>query len=628
MADVFFSYSRTERSRIVPIVDALQSLNLSTWFDKEIPPGKNYQDVINEELELAKAVVVCWSSKSKRSTWVKSEATFANERSTIVPCYLDQCALMPPFNTIQTADLSSWNGDIKHEEWRRLVASIGTLVGRPGLLELLDALQDKTWSSLSQWAAKYPSDPSAKASGNAWAAQQQDQFDKEFFLAGQRLDRAKKRQQAQIDRKLAGMADEFTAWLALGPAAHPEKRPDPKKLLSPALGASGDDYEATVARLAEVGLAADAAAKEREALRLSHDNLSRHAASLSEELAAAKDGLTAAQSEINELTNAVTAYQSAPSAHSPPRKSHLRLAAALGVGLVFGGGAFGVAVQDPGVAASVIPSGMNAAIQPLRDQVAALTKQLMDAQNDRDGKAASLSAMSADLAKARADAQAAKADLAKAKTDLEAANRNASQAKGDGQTAATQLRQLSAQISDLQQKQLDANSRANQLQAALDDANRNLTQARSDAQSASNEASSYMRQLSDLRQTMSSLSSAAAKPVAVAAIPSTPAPTLRTPAKFNCSAPSFGSDYVICASAVLMDAEARAEEAYEAIRQGLSAKGRQELLNNQREWWNDYGPNCGLPLKGRPSDSLLRSSKTQQCILAALESRIKELRNW
>ena len=102
----------------------------------------------------------------------------------------------------------------------------------------------------------------------------------------------------------------------------------------------------------------------------------------------------------------------------------------------------------------------------------------------------------------------------------------------------------------------------------------------------------------------------------------TPEPTpLRTSARFDCiNGKHLGTDYVICASPELMDAEARLEDAYDAAH---TAKG-QVVQSEQWGWIKRYGPDCGLPLRRRPAPDLITSAAP--CVLSAMESRIRQLR--
>ena len=81
----------------------------------------------------------------------------------------------------------------------------------------------------------------------------------------------------------------------------------------------------------------------------------------------------------------------------------------------------------------------------------------------------------------------------------------------------------------------------------------------------------------------------------------------------------MGTDFVICASPELMDTEARLEDVYKTAR---AAKGDQ-VKTEQLDWIKHYGPNCGLPFKGRPLEEKIKS--VAGCVREAMEQRIKEL---
>ena len=68
--------------------------------------------------------MVIWSHDSVGSQWVMSEATVGMERKNIVPVLLDKIIPPIPFNVIQSADLSTWSGDLNHEGFTQLLASI------------------------------------------------------------------------------------------------------------------------------------------------------------------------------------------------------------------------------------------------------------------------------------------------------------------------------------------------------------------------------------------------------------------------------------------------------------------------------------------------------------------------
>jgi hypothetical protein len=85
MSDIFISYASADRERATLLSKALQRRGRSVWWDRTIPPGKEYDQVIEEALDSAQCVVVLWSHASVASSWVKTEAAEAMRRKILVP---------------------------------------------------------------------------------------------------------------------------------------------------------------------------------------------------------------------------------------------------------------------------------------------------------------------------------------------------------------------------------------------------------------------------------------------------------------------------------------------------------------------------------------------------------------
>ena len=64
MADVFVAYNREDHARIAPSADALERSGLSLWWDEIIPAGASWRRTILRSLDLARCVVVVWSTLS------------------------------------------------------------------------------------------------------------------------------------------------------------------------------------------------------------------------------------------------------------------------------------------------------------------------------------------------------------------------------------------------------------------------------------------------------------------------------------------------------------------------------------------------------------------------------------
>jgi hypothetical protein len=69
MSDIFISYASADRERARLLADALAQKGWSVWWDRTIPPGEEFDQVIEEALDAAKCVVVLWSKTSTASSW-------------------------------------------------------------------------------------------------------------------------------------------------------------------------------------------------------------------------------------------------------------------------------------------------------------------------------------------------------------------------------------------------------------------------------------------------------------------------------------------------------------------------------------------------------------------------------
>jgi hypothetical protein len=132
MSDIFISYASADRERARMVADALMARGWSVWWDRTIPPGKEFDQVIEEALDAAKCVVVLWSRTSTASTWVKTEASDAMRRKILVPALIDDTKIPLEFRRLQAADLSDWQGETAHEQFDQLCESIEPKLSAPG----------------------------------------------------------------------------------------------------------------------------------------------------------------------------------------------------------------------------------------------------------------------------------------------------------------------------------------------------------------------------------------------------------------------------------------------------------------------------------------------------------------
>jgi adenylate cyclase len=127
MSDVFVSYARPDEPIAERVAEGLRAEGHRVWRDDELPAHRAYAEVIEERLKSAKAVVVLWSAESAKSQWVRAEADTARAAGTLVQVTVDGTIPALPFNQLQCADLSGWNGEADSPGWNKLKASVGAL---------------------------------------------------------------------------------------------------------------------------------------------------------------------------------------------------------------------------------------------------------------------------------------------------------------------------------------------------------------------------------------------------------------------------------------------------------------------------------------------------------------------
>ncbi len=110
--NVFVSYANEDREVARALVEALKQRGWPVWWDREIPPGTQYETYIKSKLDDAACVVVLWSKHSVDSRWVRGEADAVADRGKLVPARVDASEIPLGFRAIQTADLTEWDGSL------------------------------------------------------------------------------------------------------------------------------------------------------------------------------------------------------------------------------------------------------------------------------------------------------------------------------------------------------------------------------------------------------------------------------------------------------------------------------------------------------------------------------------
>jgi len=90
MIDIFISYAREDRKLAKELAEALKAQGWKVWWDRVIPSGKTFDEVIEQAIDDAKCIVVLWSKISVKSSWVRTEAAEGAERGILVPIQIEE----------------------------------------------------------------------------------------------------------------------------------------------------------------------------------------------------------------------------------------------------------------------------------------------------------------------------------------------------------------------------------------------------------------------------------------------------------------------------------------------------------------------------------------------------------
>lgn len=126
--DVFLSYARQDRVTARAFAECLGEEGFRVWWDASLHSGETFDEVIEQRLRDAKAVVVLWSPRSVASRWVRAEATLADRRNKLVPAIIEPCDRPIVFELTHTAELADWHGDRSDPRWRIFVEDLGRLI--------------------------------------------------------------------------------------------------------------------------------------------------------------------------------------------------------------------------------------------------------------------------------------------------------------------------------------------------------------------------------------------------------------------------------------------------------------------------------------------------------------------
>ena len=126
--DIFLSYARTDQATARIFAECFGEEGFSVWWDAALRSGQTFDEVIEQNLRDAKAVVVLWSPRSVASRWVRAEATLADRRNKLAPAIIEPCDRPIIFELTHAADLTEWAGDTSDPRWRNFMHDLRRLV--------------------------------------------------------------------------------------------------------------------------------------------------------------------------------------------------------------------------------------------------------------------------------------------------------------------------------------------------------------------------------------------------------------------------------------------------------------------------------------------------------------------
>ena len=131
MTDIFLSYAEHDRDKARRLAEALGAAGWDVWWDRRIPAGKTWREVLDAQLKSMRCMVVLWSRRSVASDWVCEEAAEGRKLQKLVPVLIE--AVQPPvgFRELQAADLAGWDGSSRFAPLQELLLDIERLLGKP-----------------------------------------------------------------------------------------------------------------------------------------------------------------------------------------------------------------------------------------------------------------------------------------------------------------------------------------------------------------------------------------------------------------------------------------------------------------------------------------------------------------
>ena len=157
MADVFISYSQKTPEPTRALADALLAKGYDVWWDQRLAAGDPFDDVIQDRLEDAKAVIVIWTAASLASKYVRREVGIAHAWDKTIPVRvadLPQTEIPAPFrklHTCEATDIQSIEGALQKKGVRPQQLGRRKPLSREDLIAQLGQIDQALPSAVDAW---------------------------------------------------------------------------------------------------------------------------------------------------------------------------------------------------------------------------------------------------------------------------------------------------------------------------------------------------------------------------------------------------------------------------------------------------------------------------------------------
>ena len=124
MSEIFISYAREDRLFAKKLASDLESLTISVWWDKRLKINEIFDNIIQEQINKTRRIIVVWSGRSIASRWVKKEALIGFKKGKLIQVLIEDVVPPKRFRRYHAADLTSWDGIENSAEYKKFMTFI------------------------------------------------------------------------------------------------------------------------------------------------------------------------------------------------------------------------------------------------------------------------------------------------------------------------------------------------------------------------------------------------------------------------------------------------------------------------------------------------------------------------